>query len=97
MNDVAMSSAVNSCKIFSSDSAQRLRYEFGEIAERTQRSALNKARREEREKTRIETCAENAISLIKKGVSLDIISDALSLSKQELLKLAKKNNITVKE
>ncbi len=101
MNDVAMSSAVNSCKIFSSDSAQRLRYEFGEIAERTQRSALNKARREEREKTRIETraetCVENAISLIKKGVSLDIISDALSLSKQELLKLAKKNNITVKE
>ncbi len=104
MNDVAMSSAVNSCKIFSSDSMQRLRYEFEEIAKRSQRSAISSAKMEGitvgRVKGRIEGGEEmlqkNAISLMQNEVSLDVINKALGISKEELLDLAKKHNIAVK-
>ncbi len=92
MNDVAMTNAVNCCKIFSSDSVQRLNYEIEEIAKRSHRSEISSAMKEGIEKN----CIENAVSLMKNGASLDLIIKSLGISKEKLLELAKKNNIAIK-
>lgn len=100
MNDVAMTNAVNCCKIFSSDSVQRLNYEFEEIAKRSHRSEISSAKKEGIEegieKGIEKNCIENAVSLMKNGASLDLIIKSLGISKEKLLELAKKNSITVK-
>lgn len=89
MNDVAMSNAVNSCPLFSSDSIRRLRAEYEEIAKRSQRSAISYAK--------METRLENAVSCMENGISLDVINKSLGIGKEKLLELAKENNITIKE
>ncbi len=105
MNDVAMSNAVNSCKLFSSDFVRRWKYEQEEIAKRTQISALNYEKREGREEGieegreqgREETILKNAVAFMKNGAPLDLIIKSLGLTKEKLLELAKENNITIKE
>ena len=96
MNDVAVPNTVNSCKIFSSDSVQRLNYEFEEIAKRSHRSEISSAMKEGIEKGIEKNCIENAVSLMKNGASLDLIIKSLGISKEKLLELAKKNNIAIK-
>ncbi len=101
MKEMAMSKATNCVRIFSSDSMQRLRYEFEEIAKRSQRSAISSAKMEGITEGRVEGGEEmlqkNAISLMQNEVSLDVINKALGISKEELLDLAKKHNIAVKK
>ncbi len=92
MNDESVPDTVKSCKIFSSDSVQRLNYEIEEIAKRSHRSEISSAMKEGIEKN----CIENAVSLMKNGASLDLIIKSLGISKEKLLELAKKNSITVK-
>ncbi len=92
MNDESVPDTVKSCKIFSSDSVQRLNYEIEEIAKRSHRSEISSAMKEGIEKN----CIENAVSLMKNGASLDLIIKSLGISKEKLLELAKKNNIAIK-
>ena len=93
MNDVAMSGAIELTKRFSGDYLQRMRYVFEERAERDRISEINYAKRE----TKKENTEENALSLMRNGADLDLITKALGYSREELLELAKANNITVKE
>ena len=89
MNDVAMSGAIELTKRFSGDYLQRMRYVFEERAERDRISEINYAKKE--------TTEENALSLMRNGANLDLITKSLGYSREELLELAKANNITVKE
>lgn len=93
MNDAAMSSAIELTKRFSSDYAQRMKYVFEERAERDRVSRDNYFKKEGELKERIKI----AVAFMKDGVSLEVISKNVGMSREELLELARENNITVKE
>ncbi len=97
MNDAAMTDAVNSCKLFSSDFVRRWKYEQEEIAKRTRISEIDYVIDETEKKTQKKTRIKNAVALMKNGASLDLIARSLKFTKQELLKLAKKNGIAINE
>ncbi len=109
MSDVAKPNAVKSSMIFSEDSIRRLRHEFDEIAKRTYNSEIEYAKyeayKEEFKKGykegyklgREKEHYKAAVSLMKNGASLDLLSKVLHFSIDELLEIARKNSITIKQ
>ncbi len=93
MNDVAMSSAIELTKTFSSDYVQRMKYIFEERAERDRISRDNSFLKKGALKERV----RNAVAFMRNGCSLTLLMRSLDFTKEELLELAKQNNITVKE
>ncbi len=95
MNDVAMSSAIDLTKRFSSDYVHRMKYVFEERAERDRISRDNYFMAEGEVKGEAKAKKQDAVSLMKNGCSLKLIMDSLGFTKEELLKLARENNIAV--
>ncbi len=87
MKDAALIDAINCCKNFFNDVDLRWKYEQAEIAERKRISVKAYVKDEARRDTRL----ENAVALMKNGISLDRISGALKISMEELHKLAQNN------
>ncbi len=78
---------------FNSAYIARMKEIFEERAERDRISRDNSFLKKGALKERV----KNAVAFMKNGCSLTLIMNSMDITKEELLELAKQNNITVKE
>ena len=93
VNETSVSDPNKIVKRFDSDYVARMRQVFEERAERDRVSRDNYFKKEGELKERIKI----AVAFMKDGVSLEVISKNVGMSREELLELARENNITIKE
>ena len=93
MNETSVPDSNKIVKRFDSDYVARMRQVFEERAERDRVSRDNYFKKEGELKERIKI----AVAFMKDGVSLEVISKNVGMSREELLELARENNITIKE
>ena len=95
VNEISVSDSNKILKRFDSDYVARMREVFEEQAERDRISRDNYFFKKGFARGVLKARIKNAISCMKGGIALDAISKAVELSQEELLDLARQNNITL--
>ena len=101
VNETSVSDSNKILKRFDSDYVARMRQVFEERAVRDQISRDNYFFKQGYEKGLIQGAIKvrikTAIAFMKDGAALEVLSKSLGMSREELLELARKNNVTVEE
>ena len=97
VNDAAMSDTAKEKQYFSAEYIERWKRTQLDIADHDRASAIAYARRKAIKEGALKDTIDNAISCMKNGMSIEIISKSLDLPRDILLDLTKKNNIALSD